>query len=215
MGARDWAGLAFKVLGLWLAASGVIGLANIPYVWQMGPIDQTQRAAVLATAFPSLLSLVVGALVWLNASGLAARAVGEDPAQLAARVFGDGTADSTAAPRPLATQPLFALALAVIGVLLIVEAVPLIVYSATMFVRSRQAGTAIFGPDLAQRALIWDAAQKASLAAACTRLLIGAALLAGPARLSAAYTGIRKELRGTLADESPAPVDSPGRDGGS
>jgi hypothetical protein len=39
------------------------------------------------------------------------------------------------------------------------------------------------------------------VAAACTRLVIGVALVAGPARLSAAYAGVRKELRGALADD--------------
>jgi hypothetical protein len=86
--------------------------------------------------------------------------------------------------------------------LMTVEAAPMIVAGVAMFVRSRQTGTAIFGPDPAQQALIWDAAQKANLAAACTRLLIGAALLAGPARLSAAYSRIRRELRGTLTEDA-------------
>jgi hypothetical protein len=100
-------------------------------------------------------------------------------------------------------RPLFALALAVIGVLMVAEATPMLVYSATLFVSSRQAGSSILGPDPAQGALIWDASARANLAAAIARFLIGLALLAGPARLSAAYAGIRKEFRGTLADEAP------------
>ena len=87
------------------------------------------------------------------------------------------------------------------GVLLLVEALPTIVHGVALFARSRQTGNSVFGPDLGEQALIWSATAKANLAAACTRLVIGVGLLAGPARLSAAYAGVRKELRGTLADE--------------
>jgi hypothetical protein len=200
MGARDWAVLAFKLLGLWFAANGVIGLANIPYFWQSDRGEGFRMMAGIATAFPSLLSLVVGGLVWINAGGLATHVAGRDPDDLAANVFGDGEADLPAPRKGIETQPLFALALAVIGVLMVVEAVPMIVYGTTMFVRSRQAGTAIFGPDPAQQALLWDASAQANFASACTRFLIGVALLLGPARLSAAYGRVRTEFRGTLSD---------------
>jgi hypothetical protein len=200
MGARDWAVLAFKVMAVWFAASGVVGFANVPFAWASSRAMDMVGVAVVATVFPSTLSLVVGALVWINAGGLATRVFGEEPAVVAARVFGDGPAD--AAPGPaIETQPLFALALSVVGVLLLVEAVPTIVHGLTLFVRSRQAGTTLFGPDLAQQALIWSATAQANLAAACTRLVIGVALLAGPTRLSAAYAGVRKELRGTLSED--------------
>jgi hypothetical protein len=201
MGARDWAVLAFKSMGVWFAASGVVGFANIPFFWASSRALEVGSVAILATVFPTMLSVVVGALVWINAEGLATRVFGEEPAVVAARVFGDGPADAAPAPA-IETQPLFSLALSVIGVLLLVEAVPTIVHGLTLFVRSRQAGTALFGPDLAQQALIWSATAQANLAASCTRLVIGVALLAGPARLSAAYAGVRKELRGTLADDA-------------
>jgi hypothetical protein len=201
MGARDWAVLAFKVMAVWFAASGVVGFANVPFAWASSRAMDMVGVAVGATVFPSMLSLVVGALVWINAGGLATRVFGEEPTVVASRVFGDGPPDVAPAPG-IETQSLFALALSVIGVLLTAEAVPTIVHGLTLFVRSRQTGSAIFGPDLGQQALIWDATAKANLAAACTRLVLGVALLAGPARLSAAYAGVRKELRGTLADDA-------------
>jgi hypothetical protein len=200
MGARDWSVLAFKVMGVWFAASGVVGFANVPFTWTSARAMDMVGIAIVATVFPTMLSLVVGALLWINAGTLATRVFGEEPAMVAARVFGDGTAELPPAPG-IETQPLFALALAVIGVLLLVEAVPAVVGLATLFIRSRQTGSAVFGPDAGEQALIWSATAKSNLAAACTRLAIGVALLAGPARLSAAYAGVRKELRGTLADE--------------
>jgi len=205
MSARDLAVLAFKLLGLWFAASGIVGFANMPYLWQSGGSDDVQRIAVVAMAFPSLLSLVLGALVWVNAGGLATRVFGGDPAELAERVFGAGTAAPSPRTGGVGMQPLFALALSVIGVLMVVEAVPMIVYGATTFVSSRQAGSAIFGPDPAQRALIWNAVAKSNLAAACTRFVVGVALLAGPARLGAAYASVRREFRGTLDEDGPKP----------
>ena len=201
MGARDWAILAFKVMAVWFAASGVVGFANVPFTWASFRVGDMVGFAIVAALFPAMLSLVVGALVWINAEGLATRVFGEAPAVVAAQVFGDGPADAVPSPG-IETQPLFALALTVIGVLLMVEAVPTIVHALALFVRSRQTGSSIFGPDLGQQALIWDATAKANLAGACTRLVIGVALLAGPARLSAAYLGVRKELRGTLADDA-------------
>jgi hypothetical protein len=222
MSARDWAVLAFKLLGLWFAASGVTGLGNIPYLLQSDHEAAVRLAGALGVAFPSVMSFVVGALIWINAGGLATHAVGADPAELAANVFGDGPTDAPARGARIEMQPLFALALAIIGVLMLVEAVPSIVYGTTMFVRSRQAGTAIFGPDPAQQARLWDASTQATFAGACTRLLIGLALLLGPARLSAAYGRVRAELRGTLADDatadaaaktSPAAADREGADG--
>ncbi len=200
MSSRDLAVLAFKLLAVWFAATGVTGLGNVPYIWQADRNVEVRLAGIAGLLFPMLLWGVVGALLWINAEGLATRVFGAHPADVAANVFGDGPAD--AAPRDrIEMQPLFALALAVIGVLMIVEAAPMLVYGATVFVHSRQAGSSVLGPDPTQRALLWDAAAQANFAAACTRFVIGVALLAGPARLSAAYAGIRKEFRGTLADD--------------
>lgn len=198
MNSRDVAVLAFKLLGVWFAAGAVTGLAGVPYLWHAEQPGSMRMVGFVAVLFPSALTIVVGGLLWINAEGLATRVFGPHPADVAANVFGDGPAD--AAPRDrLEMQPLFALALSVIGVLMIAEATPMLVYGATMFASSRQ--TSILGPDPAQQALVWDAAAKSNFAAACTRFVIGVALLAGPARLSAAYAGIRKEFRGTLAED--------------
>jgi hypothetical protein len=215
MNARDCAVLAFKLMGVWFAAGGVIGATNIPYYWQSQRAEAMVRVALLGAAFPILFALVVGALLWMNAEGLATRVFGQDPALLAARVFGeDEGAEPSVRRDRVASHPLFALALAVVGVLLLTEAVPQLVYALATYLRSRQTGSAMFGPDPAQQALIWDAAARANLASAVTRFVIGVALLAGPARLSAAYARVRGELKGTLGDEpASAAVAPPAEEG--
>lgn len=209
MNARDCAILAFKLVGLWFAAIGVVSFGGMPVVWQQFAREASfAGVATLASAVPGTMSLVMGALIWMNAERLATHVFGHDPAMIAARVFGE---EADAAPRkPVALQahPLFALALAVIGVLLVVEAVPQLVYSLAIFVRSRQAG-GILGPDPTRSALLWDANAQGHLAAAATRLLIGLALLAGPTRLAAIYGRVRKDMRGTLADEARADASPP------
>ena len=199
MNGRHVAVLAFKLLGVWFAAGGVTGVGGVPFLWRSDHSTVVQTVGLLALLFPAALSVVVGALLWLNAEWLATRVFGPNPAEVAATVFGDGAADA-GPPERIEMQPLFALALSVIGVLMLAEAVPMLVYAATTFVSSRQTSS-ILGPDPAQRALVWDAGAKANLAAAFTRLVVGLSLLAGPARIAAAYAGVRKEFRGTLADD--------------
>ena len=193
--------LAFKLLAVWVTANGLIGMAHVPAFWTTDQAVGFRGAATVAAAFPLTLSIVLGGLVWLNASWLAAR-VFVDPEDLAARVFGDGPEDPPV-PRGVARlEPFFALAVSVIGVLMVVEAAPPIIQGTTLFALSRRAGSAVLGPDPEQRAALWNAVAMADYAGAWTRLLIGVAMLAGPARLGAAYARIRKELKSTLDDDT-------------
>lgn len=192
----DLAVLAFRLLGVWFAVSGITGLGNLPYVWESGSDYGTRRVGVGFVALPSLLTLAAGALLWLQARALAAR-VFADAADPVAGVPGDATA--TSLDGGLRAQPLFALCLSVIGVLMVTEATPPLAYGLSMFVQSRRTG-GVLGHDAYQQALLWNAAAKANVTAALVRFLIGVGLLAGPARLSAAYARVRTELRSTLDD---------------
>jgi hypothetical protein len=211
MGGRDWAVLAFKLLGLWFAAQGVVGLGDLVYVFQSDHGDAVRSVGVVGLLLRAMIAAGVGAVLWANAATLA-RHVVSDAAEVAAAVFGDGPGEPTRAA--IGTHPFFALALALVGVLMVTEAVPQLFHALVIFASSRRAGSAILGPDPAERARLWNADVQAGLAAALARFAIGVACLAGPARLAAAYAGVRKELRGTLADE-PAPPDASDKGGAS
>jgi hypothetical protein len=184
---RDLATLAFKLLGLWLIVSALIGLASLPYVWETMPTD-TRRLTVGAIFLPSLVTLGIGVPIWMSAEWFAMR------------VFPATPSDSVRLER-LRGEALLATGFAIMGIFFIADGIPALVNSAALFVQSYTATTSVLGRDTEQQHLLWSAAAKAHTAGGVARLAIGVALLAGPVRLSAALAGIRKDLRGTLDDE--------------
>ena len=193
MNNRDAAVLAFKLLGLWLMANAAIGVAAIPSYWDPR-FDEVRAMTVLATLLPVLVAVGIGVPVWFSAEWFANRIF---PAE--------GRAQSPL--DRLRIEPLLALALSVLGVCLIAEALPALVNGAALFSQSRLGGSTLLGPDMDRQALIWSAAAKANFAAAIARLAIGVGLVAGPARLSAALARLRKELKGGLSDDPAAGAD--------
>jgi hypothetical protein len=191
---RDSAVLAFRLLGVWFVAYALIGLANLPYAWDSTQ-DETRRLTIAAICLPSLVTLGIGVLIWMSAEWFAARIFAVAPAH-------------PLGSDPLRGEMLLATAFAIIGTFLIAESLPALVSSVALFVQSYTATTSILGRDSEQQHLLWSAAVKANTAAGITRLVIGLALLAGPARLSAAVASIRKDLRGTL-DDAEGPGNGP------
>jgi hypothetical protein len=185
---RDIARLAFKLLGLWLIANAAIAVAGLPYYWEP-QFEDVRAMTVFATLLPVLVAVGIGVPVWFSADWFAAR------------IFPDAPAAPTSLDR-LRGEPLVALALSVIGVLFVCESLPEVVNGIALFTQSRLTTSTVLGPDVDQQRLIWSAAAKANVIAAIARFLIGCALLAGPARVSAVLTRIRKELTGSLADEA-------------
>jgi hypothetical protein len=185
---RGVAVLAFKLVGLWLMANAAIGIAGVPYFWEP-QFDQVRDMTVFFTVLPLLVAVGIGVPVWFSADWFADR------------IFPNQS------PQPMALdglrgEPLFALALSVLGVFFAAEALPVVVNGAALFLQSRQTGSRFLGPDVDQQTAIWSAAAKANVTAGIARFLIGMGLLAGPARLASAVARIRKELRGSIADEA-------------
>jgi hypothetical protein len=187
---RDAAVLAFKLLALWLLVNAAISLSGLSYYWDP-QFERIRAITLFSTLLPVLIAVGVGVPLWMSADWFAAR------------TFPAGSGHGLDLAR-LRIEPLFALALSVIGALLVCEALPALVNSATLFTQSRLVGQAFLGPDDGTRQLLWDASAKGTLSASVTRLLLGLGLLAGPARLSAAVARIRGELTGPLADEAEA-----------
>jgi hypothetical protein len=185
---RDVALLAFKVVGLWLVATAALSVAGIPCWWWDPSLEEVRATTVLFTLLPAVVAVGIGVPVWFGADWLAAR------------IFPAASPAPTRQDRPRA-EPLFALALSTIGVLFICEAVPTLVNAVALFGQSRHLGRTVLGDDIDQQRLLWNETAKANATAGVARLVIGIALLAGPARLSALSARARQELRGTLTTD--------------
>ena len=107
---RDCATLGLRLLGAWLVASGLIAAASVPYFFG-SEFDQFRSMSVGVTLLPAVVSVGLGALAWLNAEPLA-------------RVIFPEVSGS---PDRLRAEKVFSLALAVIGALLVADAVPAVV----------------------------------------------------------------------------------------
>jgi hypothetical protein len=183
---HDAAKLGFRLLALWFMANAAVGVAGVPYFWD--PQWENVRAiTVFNTLLPALVAVGIGVPLWFSSD------------TLAARTFPGG--GRAAAAGPLRTETLFALALAVIGVFLICESLPILVNGLALFVQSRSVARGILGPNPDIQSQIWHAGAKANVAAAVTRFVIGAALFAGPANLARLVARVRKEFFGNLAEE--------------
>jgi hypothetical protein len=201
MNSRDAALLAFKLVGLWLFVSGLIGLANVPSFFEP-QFETMRRMFVLSALLPSLVSLAAGIQAWFSADWLASH------------VF-HGPAEPSGSDR-LRGEALFSLAIAVIGVYLIVGSIPAVVNGIALFAISRQSQSTVLGSvgySDEQRALIWGAAAKANTVSAVVSLLLGVGCLLGPARLAAVGSAIRRDLRGSLVEEDSG-EESSGEDRG-
>jgi hypothetical protein len=181
---RDCAVLAFKLSGLWWIVTALVAAASLPAFWDPS-FQGVARFSVFATLLPAVVSFGVGYAAWFAAPWLSMQ------------VFSEGSAS---APAPeLRAEPLFAVALSVLGVAFIAEALPVAVNGIALYYQSRAAG-GFLGPTEAEQRMIWTTAAKANVAAGVARLVIGMTLLAGPARLSAVLFRLRKEMSGTLED---------------
>jgi hypothetical protein len=190
---RDFAFLAYRLAGLWFVATALIAVASVPSIW--GDFPENRRVFVAAIFLPSLATLVVGLAVWINAEWFASRTC--------------PIASATALhPDLLQKETILATAFTILGAVLIANGIPQLVNLAAVFVMSYTSTSSVLGRDPEQQVLLWSTAAKANLAEGAVRVLIGCALVAGPARLAVILSTIRKDLRGTLDDEG-GPPDSP------
>jgi len=181
-----------RLLAVWLGLQAAFGATRIPHYWDLK--FETLR---LLTAFFAILSVimsaVIGALLWTYADRLGGR-------------FFPERAEESQQLACLHQAPLFARALAVMGVLLLCEALPVIVNGLALFPQSRIPDDSVLGD---VHRMVWRAHGKARMLSGTVRLLVGLALLAGPVGLSAAYARVRVTRRRTLGDEETASEEEP------
>ena len=189
---RDAAVLAFKVLGVYLVALGIANFAGVPVLWELAPHGEGLKGIAAAT-LPAIVMLCVAVSVWYSAEALATRIF----------PLGDGSPTGR-----LRFEPIFALGLAVLGVLLLCQGIPPLFGALSLFLQSRQSGVLGWNPERA--AEIWNARVKASVAESSVRILLGVACIAGPARLSALFVRIRRDFQGSLLEEDTSGPDLPG-----
>jgi hypothetical protein len=189
MASRDVAVLSFKLVGLWLMAKAAIGVAGIPYYWAP-EFEGARFAAVMGTILPLLVALGIGVPLWFSADWFAARALPGPSAELA-------RAEES---RP---ESLLALALSIIGVFLMCQALPALVNAVGLLIQSGRLHPGGLGAEAfpSTQGHLWSTTAKANAAAAVARFIIAAALLLGPARLSAALSRLSRGIRGPLPED--------------
>lgn len=151
---RDAAVLAFKVLGVYLVALGIANFAGVPVLWELAPHGEGLKGIAAAT-LPAIVMLCVAVSVWYSAEALATRIF----------PLGDGSPTGR-----LRFEPIFALGLAVLGVLLLCQGIPPLFGALSLFLQSRQSGVLGWNPERA--AEIWNARVKASVAESSVRILL-------------------------------------------
>ena len=186
---QDWAVLAFKLLGAAIAAYGLIVLVSMG-----GAFGQNTTGvdipvwAMLVSLLPAWTILGVGAAFWIGAPSLAAR------------VFLDAAPPDFA--EPLDVNSVLQLALALLGTYFVLDAIPLLVQSAGLYVYSQRMGSSVLGYDPERQSEVFGATAKAALASAIAREVLGWALILNRARLAAHLKPTR--VVNPFAEDEPA-----------
>jgi hypothetical protein len=177
---RDWAILAFKVLGVWCLTAGTVGLADVPFL-------ELDKRGLFALIVPSVAYIGIGLFTWLRAEALSVR------------VF----------PKPipaengrLHTQRVLALSLCIIGVLMVTQAIPALVRVGSIALIDPDGWRAgVVQLDQASHYSRTGGA-KANAVAGVVRLLIGAGLVLGRDGLSTVVGRLRREFGGSLVEDA-------------
>jgi hypothetical protein len=185
---RDLAVIAFKSMALWFAASGLIGVAGTLLAWPRGQGPFEVQGAWLALA-QAALSLPTAAIIWLASD------------YLAQRIF----PETALSPSSLNRADLWSTATLCIGLFLLSQAVPQLLYWVVVW---RSAGGTTFWSHTADwrddAGVAYRLAFRGQLAETLTRLVLGIAFIAGPDRIRGLAGRVRKEAFGhTLVDEAP------------
>jgi hypothetical protein len=166
---QDWAVLAFRLVGATFVAYGVIALAGFPVLLTSGDAGLSPWA--LLGLLPAWLTIGVGGAFWIGGPSLATR------------VFPDTAPPDFA--EPLDVNSVLQLGLALLGAYCVVEAIPLLVQSAGLYVYARRMSTLALGFDAERQSSVYGATAQATLFSAIARAVVGCALLLNRARLAA------------------------------
>jgi hypothetical protein len=184
---QDWAVLAFKIIGVAIAAYGLIAFVSMAGVFaQNGAGVEVPRWAMLLGLLPAWVIVGVGGVFWVGAPSLAAR------------VFPDAPAPDFA--EPLDVNSVLQLALALLGTYFVLDAIPQLLQAGMLYVYSRRLSTSVLGHDSERHVLGTNA--QATLAAAVAREALGWVIIANRARLAATLKPTR--VVNPFAEDEPA-----------
>jgi len=191
---HDWAVLAFKLIGAAFAAYGLIALSGLPAYFAPNA-DGVELPAWMALIglLPAWITLGVGAAFWMGAPSLASR------------VFSDVPPPDFA--EPIDVNGILQLALALLGTYFVLDALPLIVQGAGLYVYSQRLGTLALGYDPQRQADVFGATAQAALIGAVSREAMGWVLILNRARLAAHLKPTR--VVNPFAEEEPAETPQP------
>jgi hypothetical protein len=168
---QDWAVLAFRLVGATFVAYGVIGLASLPVLLTTSREAGIPLWGTVLGLLPAWLTVSVGGAFWIGGPSLAAR------------VFPDVPPPDFA--EPLDVNSVLQVALALLGAYFVLEAIPLLVQSAGLYVYARRMSTLALGFDAERQSTVYGASAQAALLGALARAAVGFALFLNRARLAA------------------------------
>jgi len=174
---RDIAVVAFRIMALWFAVSGVTGVASALIRWPRQEDPSQIQGAWLGLAQAGLF-VPVGGVIWLLGDWLSLR------------VFPEAAGVSSGLTR----ADLWSAATLCIGLYLLSQAIPQLVYWLVVWRLSR--GTALWAVTSDWRSdsgVAYQLAFRAQLGETITRLVLGAACLLGPDRLRNLLARLRRE----------------------
>jgi hypothetical protein len=199
MTARDIATISFRTLAAWLVASGVAGLCSGLFTWAHDVGEYGRETAIFSLASGAIL-IPIGAIWWLLSDWVAGRVLPgrSEPLGLA-----------------LTRADLYAFASVLVGLLLLADALPQIVYWAISWRGSR--GTGFWSPpaaDSQDNASIHWLSVRAQLGSVAAKLVLGLLFVSGPDRVKNLLLRIRREFSTHLTEPEAEPDKQPPRDHG-
>jgi hypothetical protein len=191
---RDLAVVALRCLAVWFGVRGIVGLAAAFAMWGRTVAEVGREWATASLAEPALY-IPLAALVWVGA-----KTIGQ-------RTFpGGGTS-----LEPFSRNDLFSFGVFFVGLLLLAEAVPNVVYWAVYLRATRDTSVLAELPGWQDGAAgEYAATFQGEIAATACRVAIGVACVAGPQRLARWLGVARRELFESKLTE---PDSAPGRAG--
>ena len=188
MTAKDVATIAFKTLAAWLLASGIAGLCSALLTWDHD-VAQYGKDTAMLTASAAALFIPIGAIWWLLSDWTAGR------------IFrGRGESVAVALDR----SDLYAFASVLVGLFLLADALPQIVYWLVMWRMSRGSGFwSPPPPGTEDNAAVHWLAVRAQVGTVAAKLILGLVFVCGPDQVKLGLSRLRREFSGHL-DEPPA-----------
>ena len=200
---RDVATVALKAISAWLFASGLGGLGSALLTWNHDVTQYGAEGGILGAAAAGIF-VPIGAIGWFLSDWAATRIFPDLPAQGS---LGLG----------LTRVDLYAFASVLIGLCLLAEAVPMVVYWAIVGVIARGTGFWSAAADqTGENGIGYWVTVRAGIGRIATEILLGICFVLGPDRLARGVRRIRKEFSSefTEADSDSSDKEPPGRAGG-